>query len=250
MIRAFLGLISAIIFLILMIPVLLVEQIIRLFNPSLASRSMFRLVQGYFKVLSFICSVHLVIRGLDRVPKNQAVLYIANHSSIFDVVLSYAHLPGLTGFISKDSIAKVPVMNIIMKQLYCLFLDRSDIKAGLKMILTAIDYVKSGVSIFIFPEGTRTKDGNLNEFHAGSFKIATKANCPIVPVAITNSASIIRNHIPFVKTSTVILDFGEPIFLDTLSPEQKKTISNDTKQRIAAMLKEDAIYFDEITKKK
>ena len=77
--------------------------------------------------------------------------------------------------------------------LHCLFLDRQDIKAGMKTILTAIDKVKSGISICIFPEGTRNKGENELEmlpFHEGSFKIATKAGCPIIPIAISNSAEI------------------------------------------------------------
>ena len=89
-----------------------------------------------------------------------------------------------------------------MKRLHCLFLDRNDLKQGLKTILTAIEKVKSGISICIFPEGTRNKNEDeldMLPFHEGSFKIAAKANCPIIPMAISGSADIWENHFPRVK---------------------------------------------------
>ena len=78
-----------------------------------------------------------------------------------------------------------------MKNLHCLFLDRKDIKQGLKTILEGIEKVKSGISICIFPEGTRNKvNDTFLPFHEGSFKIAEKSGCPIIPMSIYNSAAI------------------------------------------------------------
>ena len=133
--------------------------------------------------------------GEENVPKNQPVLYIGNHRSYFDIVLTYARCPDLTGYIAKKEMQKIPFLSRWMKFLYCLFLDRTDIKAGLKVILTAIDQIKSGISIMIFPEGTRGKgssDLDLLPFHEGSFKIATKTGCPIIPVCINHSSEILR----------------------------------------------------------
>ena len=88
-----------------------------------------------------------------------------------------------------------------MRRLYCLFLDRKDLKQGLKTILTAIDQVKSGISICIFPEGTRNRDREdsttLLPFKDGSFKIAQKTGCPIIPMALTGTADVFENHFPW-----------------------------------------------------
>ena len=85
--------------------------------------------------------VHLTVEGKEHVPTDQAVLYIGNHRSIFDIVITYAQCPNLTGYISKDGVNKVPLLGIWMRRLYCLFLDRKDLKQGLKTIL---DRYRSG----------------------------------------------------------------------------------------------------------
>ncbi len=108
-----------------------------------------------------LAGVHLTVEGKEHVPTDQAVLYIGNHRSIFDIVITYAQCPNLTGYISKDGVNKVPLLGIWMRRLYCLFLDRKDLKQGLKTILTAIDQVKSGISICIFPEEREIVTGRM-----------------------------------------------------------------------------------------
>ena len=105
--------------------------------------------------------------------------------------MTYVRVPRTTGYISKVEFLKIPLLSNWMKNLHCLFLDRSDLKAGMKTILAAIEEIKNGVSICIFPEGTRNRtDAPLLEFHAGSLKIAEKAQCPIVPMTIANAEQI------------------------------------------------------------
>ena len=121
----------------------------------------------------------------------------------------------------------------------CLFLDRNDLKQGLKTILTAIEKVKSGISICIFPEGTRNKNEDeldMLPFHEGSFKIAAKTNCPIIPMAISGSADIWENHFPRVKKTHVILEYGKPIYMDQLEKEDKKHLGAYTQNIIHEML--------------
>ena len=99
-----------------------------------------------------------------------------------------------------------------MEEIHCLFLDREDPRQGLKTILAAIENVKSGISMFIFPEGTRSKvEGEFLPFHAGSFKIATKAKVPVVPVTLVGMGDIFEDHYPRLKRAPVVIEFGEPI---------------------------------------
>ena len=109
--------------------------------------------------------------------------------------------------------------------LHNLFLDRDDIKQGLKTILKAIDYVKGGMSVCIFPEGTRNKtDADMLPFHEGSFKIADKTGCPIVPMTMYNMSAIFEDHFPKIYSQDVYIDFGTPIIPDELSKEERKHI--------------------------
>ena len=237
MIRAILALLFAVLYLILGIPVLFVEWIIRKCNRHAADISSLRMVQWAFRVIMFICGVKLTVIGEENVPKDVPVLYIGNHRSYFDIIITYSRCPRLTGYIAKDTMGKVPLLNIWMKRLYCLFLDRTDMKKGLKTILTGIDQIKTGISMCIFPEGTRNKTDDLMlPFKEGSFKIAEKSGCPIIPMAITNSADVLEAHIPRVKKAHVIVEYGKPIYPNELDKEQKKKIGAYCQDVIAEML--------------
>lgn len=215
-------------FLILGLPVLGIEWIISKFNKAHADMVQLRIVQWGLKCVAFISGVKLTVIGEDNVPMDEPVLYIGNHRSFFDVVVTYARCPGLTGYIAKDGVNKVPIFRIWMKRLHCIFLKRDDMKEGLKVILKAIEYVKSGISICIFPEGTRNKDKDnptsLLPFKEGSFKIAIKTGCKIVPMALIGTADILENHFPWIHSTDIKLIYGEPIDVSALDKDQQKHV--------------------------
>lgn len=215
-------------FLILGLPVLGIEWIISKFNKAHADMVQLRIVQWGLKCVAFISGVKLTVIGEENVPRDEPVLYIGNHRSFFDVVVTYARCPGLTGYIAKDGVNKVPIFRIWMKRLHCIFLKRDDMKEGLKVILKAIEYVKSGISICIFPEGTRNKDKNnptsLLPFKEGSFKIASKTGCKIVPMALIGTADILENHFPWIHSTDIKLIYGEPIDVSALDKDQQKHV--------------------------
>lgn len=214
-----------ILFLILSIPLMLAEWIIGKISPDAKSRSSLAIVNWAFRCVRFLAGVRADYIGEENIPADTAVLYVGNHRSFFDIVLTYVRVPRPTGYISKKEIEKVPLLNIWMRNLHCLFLDRTDIKAGMQTILAAIDMMKNGKSVCIFPEGTRNKEeGTLLPFHEGSFKIASKAGCPIIPMTINNSAAIFENQFPKIKKAHVIIEYGKPIYIKELPKEQQKQL--------------------------
>lgn len=214
-----------ILYLILSIPVFFIEWLIGKCNPKARDYSSLRIVQWGFKCILWISGVKVTVIGEENVP-DEAVLYVGNHRSFFDILLTYSRCKRLTGFVAKKSMEKIPSLSTWMRFLYCLFLDRDDIKAGLKTILTAIEQVKAGISIFIFPEGTRNKGEELSmlPFKDGAFKIATKTGCPIIPVSMNNTAEIFENHLPRIKKTHVVLEYGKPIYPKELDKETLKHI--------------------------
>ena len=238
MIRTIFAVLFAVVYLICGIPVLGIEWIIGKFNKEKMDVSSLRMVQWALGTIGKICGVKLTVIGKENIPKDQAVLYVCNHRSYFDIILGYSIMPGLTGYISKDDLEKVPLLNIWMRRLYCLFLNRTDMKQGLKTILKAIEYIKQGVSICIVPEGTRNRgeEGSLLEFKEGSFKIAEKTGCPVIPMAISHTADVILNHMPKVTPCHVTIEYGEPIYPKELPKEQKRALGAMTKGRIQEML--------------
>lgn len=240
MIRFLLVCTTVIGFLILSIPILIVEWIIGKFSPYTKAISSLRIVQGVFRLCLWFTGVKITVIGEENVPKDTPVLYIGNHRSFFDILITYTRCPNLTGYVAKKELSKFPLLSNWMRYLHCLFLDRKDIKQGLKTILEAAEKVKAGISICIFPEGTRNTnpdEAELLPFHEGSFKIASKAKCPIVPMAMSNTAQIWENHFPTIKPCHVILEYGKPIYLDELDKEDKKHVGAYTQKIISEMIK-------------
>ena len=243
MIRLILALLFAILYLIIGIPVLGVEWIIAKFNKQAADLGQLRMVQWAFRVILFICGTKVTVIGEENVPKDQAVLYIGNHRSYFDIIITYARCPRLTGYIAKKDMEKVPLLRTWMRRLHCLFIDRENVKEALKTILAGIDNVKNGISMCIFPEGTRNKtEDEMLPFKAGSLKLSEKTRCPIVPMAITNSADILENHFPKVKPTHVILQYGTPIYLDQLSADDRKHLATYTQNTVHELLADNRKY--------
>ena len=214
-----------ILFLILGIPVLGIEWLIGRFSKNTMDYSSLRIVQWGFNTILKITGVEITVIGEENVP-DEPVLFIGNHRSYFDILITYARCKRLTGYIAKKEMLSIPLLSTWMKRLYCLFLDRSNPKEGLKTILQAIDYIKQCISICIFPEGTRNKGEELSllPFHNGSFKIADKTGCAIIPMSINNTADIFESHFPRIKKTHVILEYGTPIYPKELDKETKKHI--------------------------
>ena len=239
MIRLVIVAITVIGFLILSIPILFVEWIIGKFSPRTKEISSLRIIQAVFKFILWEAGTKVTIIGEENVPKDTPVLYIGNHRSYFDIVLSYSRCPIRTGYIAKKEMERYPLLSNWMRNLYCLFLDRKNMKEGLKTILTGIDYLKAGTSIVIFPEGTRNKsiDGVL-PFHAGSFKLAEKSGCRIIPMVQNNTAAALEDHLPFFKKTHTVLEFGKPIDVASMDREQKKNLAKDVQDLIEKMYEE------------
>lgn len=236
MIRFICIVIFVILFLVLSIPLLIAEWIIGRFNPELKSRSSLAIVNWAFRVCLWLAGTQITYLGEDRVPKDVAVLYIGNHRSYFDILMTYVRVPRPTGYIAKKEMLRYPLLVNWMKNLHCLFLDRKDIKEGMKTILAAIEKIRSGISICIFPEGTRNRVADtFLPFHAGSFKIAEKTGCPIVPMAIVNAGDIFEDHLPRVKKTKVIIEYGEPIHTGRLDRNAKKNLPDTVLKGIQSM---------------
>ncbi len=240
MLRFALVCVTVIGFLILSIPLLIAEWVIGKFSPMKKDISSLRIIQAVFRFILKITGVKVTVIGEENVPKDTPVLYIGNHRSYFDILLTYSRCPIRTGYVAKKEMERYPLLSNWMKYLHCLFLDRSDIKQGLQIILTAVEKIKSGISICIFPEGTRNKadsDLEMLPFHEGSFKIATKAKCPIIPVSMNNTSEMFEAHFPRIKPCHVVIEYGKPIYPEELSMEDRRKIAAYTQNIILETLK-------------
>lgn len=175
------------------------------------------------------------VYGIENLPEDKNILFVSNHQSNFDILLLLAYLPVPKAFVAKVELEKLPFINQWMKRIHCLFMDRNDIKQSAQIIIEGIKQLKSGINMVIFPEGTRSKTGKLGEFKGGSFKLATKSKCPIVPLTIDGTRNIMEANNYRIKPVTVNLYIHPPIDVTTLSKEEiaklpetvRETIEND-----------------------
>ena len=232
MIRLILLFIFLTIYFIVSIPIQLFELILEKINMDARNKSSLAIVKWGLKVIGFISGVKLEVNGLDNIPDDQAVLFVGNHISFFDIIVTYPLMKRPTGYIAKKEIRKVPFLSWWMYFVNCIFLDRKNPRQGLKSVLEASEKIKNGTSIFLFPEGTRSKDGKLAEFKDGGFKIATKAKAPIIPIGIQGTSDILENHFPIIKSGKVIVNFGKPVYTSEMSKAEQKSLPNLVREQV------------------
>ena len=238
MIRFILVILTAFLYLILSIPVLLVLLLIRKKKPEVCDKVSRALIRWIFRVILFFSGTKVTVKGQENIPKDRAVLYIGNHRSYFDILVTYTTVPGSCGFVAKKELARIPLLKNWMELIHCLFLDRSDIKQGLQMILAGCEEIKSGTSICIFPEGTRYKgeEGGAGEFKAGAFRIAVKTGAPVVPVAISGARGLFEARGNRATPGTVYVRVLPPIQTAGMSRAEQKQLPDAVRQTILAEL--------------
>ena len=131
-----------------------------------------------------MAGVHFNVYGKENIPQNEPVIYTPNHAGIFDIPAIILNTPEPPIFIAKKELKSVPVLSDWMYVLDCVFVDRNNKNSARSSLHDAIEMVKNGRSIVIFPEGTRSKDGTLGEFKGGAMKIAMETGARVVPVLL------------------------------------------------------------------
>lgn len=203
----------------------LVLLLLKLLTPVSFQKSYTHtLAKLWGKWMVALSSTKVTVTGLEKLPSSNA-LFVANHQSYYDIPLFLGYINRPVGFVAKIEMAKAPLISVWMKELGCLFLDRGNLKQSLKVILQGIEQLKAGDSLVIFPEGTRSKTGQVAEFKKGSLKLGTKAGVPIVPVTIDSSGPMYEfpgYRVTKCQTRIIIHD---AIYINDLSAEDEKNLA-------------------------
>ena len=180
-----------------------------------------------------IFGVKVTAIGQENIPDG-AVVFISNHQSNFDTPV-LIEAGAIAGFISKKEVFKVPMLGYWMKQIHCVSVDRDNIRDAVKMIQNGVKNLKQGYSMLIFPAGTRAKDGVIKEFKNGSFKLATKAKVPIVPVTV-DGTNMAYEYDGKLRKANVTVTFHKPISTENLSREEEKQLAETVHDIVATSL--------------
>lgn len=176
------------------------------------------------------------IFGEENIPKDIPVVFISNHQGNFDIALFMSLIKKPKGYIAKAEMEKVPLLRTWMRYMHCVFMDRSNLRKSAQSIIEGVKILKNGQSLVIFPEGTRSKGDKLGEFKAGSFKLATKAKVPIIPITINGSYKILEAHKGKIVPSDVEIYIHPMIETKNLTREEQELLPEKVRSIIASKL--------------
>lgn len=191
-----------------------------------------------YKMLSFIVQranwggrVSIDVHGRENLPKENGFLFYPNHQGLYDVLAIVEACPIPFSVVAKKEVANIQFLKQVFACMKAYMIDRDDVRQGLQVILDVAKEVKGGRNYLIFAEGTRSRNGNHpGEFKGGSFKAATKAKCPIVPVALINSFKPF--DINSIMPVTVQVHFLKPMEYEEYKDMKTVEIAAEVKRRI------------------
>jgi 1-acyl-sn-glycerol-3-phosphate acyltransferase len=158
-----------------------------------------------------LAGVRLEVEGAGNPPAGQAVIYMPNHQSNFDILALFAGLPGQFRWLAKEELFRIPLFGLAMRRTGYIAVDRADRRKALLSMQEAAQRIAAGTSVVVFPEGTRSPDGHLLPFKKGGFMLALQAQAPVVPVAIAGSHAVMPKGSRWIRGGTIRVAIFPPV---------------------------------------
>jgi 1-acyl-sn-glycerol-3-phosphate acyltransferase len=207
-----------------------------LFVPFVRPRT--RLYQNaahyWARAIGFFSGIKVEAAGLENIPRDTPLILVANHQGAADIPVLLAYLPVRFRFAIKKELFNIPVFGWYLRQAGYFPIDRQVILSAYKTLDQIIGILKSGESVMIFPEGTRSRDGSLGKFKRGSLMAALKSGAPVVPIAIDGSYNIMPKGTYLLNPSRIKLSVGKPIYITDEKEYDQKV--EEVREAIARLL--------------
>lgn len=189
------------------------------------------------KIILWVCGVRLVVNGLENIRHDSPQIFMSNHQSFFDIFTLLAGLPVDFKFILKKELMKIPLFGTAMKGARYISIDRADPRMAIMSMNEAAERIQSGAYVLIFPEGTRSVDGKVQDLKKGGFHLAMKSGCDIVPIAINKSRDIAPKGSLRIKKGTIILNIGKAIRVKEYAKSEMDLLIRHTRESIINLMK-------------
>jgi len=187
------------------------------------------------KTLSFIFNIKLIVKGKHNL-QDRNYIFVANHASLIDIPLLLIAVNRYTVFIAKSELSKIPIFKSILDMAGFIFVDRKNNDNAVKSMNNLMDDIKKiPRSVAIFPEGTRTRDGELLPFKKGAAIFAINTDIPVIPVAISGTFSWSKKKLFDMSQSVISFEFGEPIVTENYSFDDRDHLNERIKTKIKNM---------------
>lgn len=174
------------------------------------NRIVYKLPKQFSKTFMKLTGSKISVAGLDLIPEGP-VVFIANHESDIDIPVLLGAIDKPFGFVSKVEMKKVPIISAWLDALNCVLIDRKNTKQAVHSLQEGVKLFKEGHSLVIFPEGTRSKGGDVRPFKVGGIRLAQNAGVPIVPISIKGTADVFERNGLFIKPAAIKVTIGHPI---------------------------------------
>jgi len=197
-----------------------------------------KLARLWSRIVLGVPGVKLEVAQRGPLDPRRPYIVMANHASMIDIWAVLLAVPVPFRFIAKKQLGAIPLFGWAMRAGRFIFIDRQNAASARRSIEEAARRIKSGQSVVIFPEGTRTRDGRLNAFKKGGFHLALDSGAAIVPVAIHGSRALMPRGSALIRSGTVRVDIGEPIETAGLRPADREALAARVRDTIAVMLGE------------
>ncbi len=198
---------------------------------------------AWARALLRISRVKVKVEGLENISTARSYVFVSNHLSYMDTPVFLANIPLQFRFLAKRGLFQIPFLGWHLKRAGHIPVPRGDARAAVKTMNTAAQIVRErGISLLIFPEGGRSRDGSLGDFKEGAAYIAIQAGVPLVPVALNGTRQILPFGSGHIKKGNVTMRIGDPIPTDQASPRDRVRLTGELRHQILALREEQPIH--------
>jgi len=168
--------------------------------------------------------IEVTVTGLSNIDPAKSYVYMSNHQSNYDIPVLLGHLPVQFRWLAKIELFRIPLFGYAMKRAGYICIDRSNRESAFESLKKAAGIIRDGVSVMIFPEGTRSRDGNIGSFKKGGFVLAIESGVPILPVIIRGTFSVMPKSRLLIKPGKVTLEILKPVETKGFTRETKDAL--------------------------
>ena len=176
-----------------------------------------------------VSPIELTVKGLSNIDPDKSYIYMSNHQSNYDIPILLGHLPVQFRWLAKIELFRIPLFGYAMKRAGYICIDRSNRQSAFESLKKAAEIIRDGVSVMIFPEGTRSGDGNIGSFKKGGFVLAIESGVQILPIIIRGTFSVMSRNRLLIKPGKVTLEILKPVETSCFTKETKDELMKKIK---------------------
>ena len=180
----------------------------------------------------WVSGIKMDVQGLENIDLDKPYIYIANHQSNFDILACVVAIPGTVRFVAKKELFRIPIFGLGMRMVGMILIDRGRSAEARRALDNAVDKVRQGVSLIIFPEGTRSQDGQIHKFKKGGFVLALNGKFDILPMSISGSRNIMEKHTLRLNKGRIKVHFLKAIPTENFTLEDRNQLVDYVREQI------------------